>query len=416
MTGTGRHIAVVAPPLPGHYRPLGVLAARLALLGHRVTFVHMGDARPLVAEGAGFRAVGGERFGAGALAAYGRRLARAGGPLGLPAMIRANAAITAMLLDELPAALDAIEADAVLAESAEPAGVLVARACGLPFVTSHTGLPLNRERGVPPPFVGWAYRNGERGARRNEGGYLVADWLLRPITREVDRAAARWGLDGRADGGMSPLLQVAQCVRGLDFPRAELPAGFHYCGPFRDAPEPAPELPDDRPLVFCSLGSLQGNRAGTFAAMARACADLGARAVVGHGGLLSARDAARIEGGALVADFWPQEALLRRCAAAVLHGGFNTVADALAAGVPAVVAPIAFEQPATAARLAYAGAGRVVRRVTRRGLRRELERVLSDPSYRAAAGRLAVETAAAGGAELAADLITHALATGRTPV
>lgn len=416
MTGTGRHIAVIAPPLTGHYRPLGVLAGELAGRGHLVSFVHMVDAEPLVADGAEFRAVGAEGFGPGALALYGRRLARAGGPLGLPAMIRASAAITAMLLDEAPAALEAIGAEAVLAEAAEPAGALVARRLGLPFVTTHTGLPLNREPGVPPPFVGWRYRGDERGAWWNAGGYRVADRLMRPITRAVESAAASWGLDPSVDQGMSPLLQVAQCVRGLDFPRAELPGCFRYCGPFRGAAEPAPALPDDRPLVFCSLGSLQGDRVRVFAAMAWACADLGLRAVVGHGGLLSPRDAARIGNGALVRDFWPQQAALRQCAAAVLHGGFNTVADALAAGVPTVLAPIAFEQPATAARVAYAGAGRVLRRVTRRGVRRELERVLSEPSYSAAAGRLAAETAGAGGAALAADLIDDALRTGRTPV
>lgn len=416
MSGEGKHIAVVAPPVPGHFRPLSVLASALMARGHRVTFVHMPDARALVGDGAGFHAIGGATYGPGALRRYGRRLAHASGPVGLPAMIRASAGITRMLLDELPNALRRIGAEAVVAEAAEPAGSLAARGLGLPFVTTQTGLPLNREPGVPPPFVDWPYRTDAWGLRRNERGYLVADWLARPIDRVLTHAAERQGLGWKADDVFSPLLQVSQCVRGLDFPRAELPDSFRYCGPFRDQRQAGPTPPDDRPLVFCSLGSLQGERLGVFRAMALACADLGTRAVIGHGGLLSDRDAARIGAGALVRDFWPQEAVLRISAAAVLHGGFNTVMDALAAGTAMVVAPIAFEQPATAARVARAEAGRVLKgRVTRGKLRRELERVLFDARHGVAAARLSEEIAASGGAELAADLIDEAIRTGRTP-
>ncbi|PAX09769.1 glycosyl transferase [Sphingomonas lenta] len=413
MSGGGKHIAVVAPPVPGHFRPLSVLAEALGERGHRVTFVHMADARALVGGGAAFHAVGQAGYGPGALERYGRRLARASGPVGLPAMIRASAGITRMLLDELPGTLERIGAEAVVAEAAEPAGALVARKLGLPHVTSHTGLPLNREPLVPPPYLGWSYRDDARGLERNAWGYRVSDWLLRPIDGAVARAAEAWGLE--PEPGFSPLLQVAQCVTGLDFPRRALPPSFRYCGPFRDPPEAA-DLPDE-PLVFCSLGSLQGDRLSVFRAMARACADLKLRAVIGHGGLLSEADAARIGSGALVRAYWPQEAVLARSVAAVLHGGFNTVMDALAAGVPSVIAPIAFEQPATAARVAHAGAGRVVGTLLTRGeIRRELERVIADPSYARAAGELGEEIARSGGAALAADLIDEALTTERTPV
>jgi zeaxanthin glucosyltransferase len=423
VTSAGdKHIAVVAPPVAGHFRPLLVLADALVARGYRVTFVHMEDARVLVAgASADFHAVGAARLGPGALDRYVARLARSTGPLGLPAMIRATAAITAALLDELPDALGAIGADAVIAEAAEPAGALAARKLGLPFVTSHTGLPLNRERGVPPPFVGWRYEAGEWAARWNEGGYRVTDRLMRPIDGAVAARAAEWGLDATADGGFSPLLQVAQCAPGLDFPRAELPPSFRYCGPFRAAEADGfvareLEVGDDRPLVFCSLGSLQGDRPRVFAAMARACADVGARAVIGHGGKLSPRAATGLPGDPLVRDFWPQRAVLERCVAAVLHGGFNTVLDALGAGVPMVVSPIAFEQPATAARVAHAGVGLVLKgRLTAGRLRRALRLVIDDPAYARAAGRLGEELAGLGGAERAAALIDEAVRTGRTP-
>ena len=51
--------------------------------------------------------------------------------------------------------------------------------------------------------------------------------------------------------------------------------------------------------------------------------------MIAHGGGLSADEEAGLPGNPLVRAFWPQRAVLRRCAAAVLHGGFNTVLDAL---------------------------------------------------------------------------------------
>jgi MGT family glycosyltransferase len=294
---------------------------------------------------------------------------------------------------------------------------MVARHLRLPYVTSVTGLPLLRDPTVPPPFLGWAYRDDEQGLKRNAGGWRVADRLMRPIRRVLEQHARAWQLDLEEIDRGSPLLQVAQCPAELDFPRTALPSSFRYCGPFRAAAPAAPELPADRPLVYCSLGSLQGDRPRLFADMAAACADLGARAVIAHGGLLSEAAARSLPGSPLVAPFWPQPAVLPKCAAAILHGGFNTVVDALGAGVPVVVAPLAFEQAGTAARVQRSGAGiaLVGGRLSRRKLREALAQVLEDASYGQAAAGMAARMAKLDGAREAAALIQQALQTGRTP-
>ncbi len=412
------HFAVVAPPLPGHYNPLLVLARELGRRGHRVTFLHMADAEALVAgRGAGFAAVGRESHPPGALAAYLRRLARPNGLFNLIAMLRATATLTDMLCREMPHALAAIGAEAVIADQTEAAGALVARHLGLPVVSTATALPLDREIGVPPPFVPWPYDPSERGLIRNRGGYGVTDLLMTPMRRVLARHGAAFGLDPEQDQGFSPLLTVAQMPRGLDFPRAALPATFHYGAPWRDADDAAgapwtPPPDDGRPLVFCSLGTLQGARGALFMKVAQAAARAGARLVIAHGGLLSEREAARLAPLAQVHAFVPQRRVLQHCAAAVLHCGMNTVLDALAAGVPLVAMPIAFEQPATAARLAHAGAAQVVPAARARTgrLARALEEVLSTPGPRAAARRLAAEMATHGSAAEAADRIEAALA------
>nr|WP_232090899.1 glycosyltransferase [Sphingomonas sp. HMP9] len=381
--------------------------------GRRVTVIHMADVAALVPDcGVGFAALDHPADRQGLLADYYRKLAQPSGPIGLPRMIRGTASMTELLLKALPAALTRLGVDAVLADSVEPAGALVARHLRLPFVTAVTGLPLLREPTVPPPFLGWTYRPDAVGRNRNSGGYAVSDLLMRPITTMVSTYARHWGLDPDPRQLWSDRLQIAQCPAGLDFPRLALPESFRYGGPWRldEREQHLPES-DGRPLIFCSLGSLQGARRSLFAAMTAACAAVGARAVVAHGGGLSDREANSLPGNPLVRAFWCQTRILPFCSAAILHGGFNTVLDALAAGVPIVAVPLAFEQPATAARLKRIGAARIVSAADagRGGLEPALRLVLDDPQYRHAARLLATDMAGAGGAVEAAALVDAAL-------
>lgn len=407
MSAAPRHIAVIAPPTPGHMAPLQALGESLLAIGHQVTFVHVGEAERFVTlPGIGFAAVPAEP---GMLAAYLQRLARPTGPIGLQAMIRATGAMTQTLFDQAPTVLERIGADAVLSDTAEAGSALIAARLDLPHVATVTGLPLLEEESVPPPYLGWSYRTDRRGRFRNRGGYAVSRLLMRPITRTVENQRRAWGI---APEALAPSAYVAQCPQGLDYPRKALPPGFHYGGPWRREDDATADLPDDgRPLIFCSLGSLQGARRSLFATMAQACAAIGARAVIGHGGGLSDEAAATLPGDPLVRAFWPQAWVLRHAAAAVLHGGFNTVLDALAAGVPIVCLPIAFEQPGTAARLARIGAAQVLppARLTVPVLVQALEAVLRTPGYRQAAQALAAEMARSGGAAEAAATVSAAL-------
>ncbi len=409
------HFAFIAPPLPGHLNPLLSLAGTLVGRGHRATFLHMPDVARLVnRSGVGFHPIGADTHPIGTLDASVARMASLNGPFGLRAMIAETAGQTDMIARAAPDAMRALGIDAVVADQMEPAAGLVAEHLDLPFVTTATGLPINREPAVPPPYVDWPHDASERGVWKNRGGYRVSDWLMSGVGDVVERNAARLGVSPRrrADQGFSPAAQLAQAVRGLDFPRQHLPGSFHYLGPFRD-PETAnwslPD-PDARPLVFCSLGTLQGSRAEIFRNVASACDALGLRLVIAHGGRLNARAAARLPADPLVYDFVPQRAVLAQCALAITHAGFNTVLDALSFGVPLVAIPLAFEQPATAARMARAGVAEIVPKGAGPSrLRRAVETVLADGSYRRRASELAMEIAGAGGVERAADLTEASL-------
>ena len=103
----------------------------------------------------------------------------------------------------------------------------------------------------------------------------------------------------------------------------------------------------------------------------------------------------------------PQLALLQRVDAVVCNAGFSTTGEALAHGVPLVVAPIAYDSSIVAERVVAAGAAVRIRfyRCTAAELRAGVRQVLDDPTYRHAAAALQQATKLAGGASAAADAL-----------
>ena len=394
------HFAFLAPPLTGHYKPLAALAQELERRGHRATFVHQSGAAPLA-----------DRFGV----AFAPVAGTANEHLGIAGTVREMARQTDMLCERAPSVLRAIGADAIVADQLEPAGGLIAAYLRLPYASVACALPVNREPGVPPPYVGWRYDPSPRGRWWNEGGWKIADRLMRPLREVIQRRASSWGLGRwtRLEDCFSSRLQIAQALPGIDFPRRDLPNAFHYVGPLRGSAGEVFEMPEARPgpLVYCSLGTLQGGRAKLFAAVAAACEDLRLPLLISHGGRLSSDEVARLRGKPMVYAHVPQEAVLAEASLVVTHGGFNTVLEALACGLPMVAIPLAFDQPAVGARIRYRGVGETVHPLiaSRRRLRNAIGRVLGTTAYRERAEALGAEIASAGGVKRGADLVEAAM-------
>ena len=368
-----------------------------------MTFIHQAEAAPLVeAAGAGFEAVGSEP-----LQKWTGPMARLKGLFGLGGVMGGMVRFTDAFCQDGAEVLRRIGADALLVDQLEPGGALLAEHLRLPFATLAVAMPINREIGVPPPYVGWRFDPSERGLKRNRGGWRVTDLLMRSLGAAIERNARMLGLPprGRLEECFSPSLQLSQMAEGLDFARRELPDSFHYVGPFsRGTPEPV-DLPagDDRPLVYCTLGTLQGSRASIFRRVAEACARLDLRLLITHGGLGDERP---FPGNPIVRSWVPQRGAMAQADLVVCHGGMNSVLDAVAAGLPMVVMPLAFEQAAIAARLDYAGVAQVLsRRASAARLANAIDDVRHQPRYRQRALELQREIACAGGVVRAADLI-----------
>lgn len=415
------HFAVVAPAFYSHFNSLSQLALALIERGHRVTFIHRPDASVYVRDARiGFHAVGAATHPEGSLGESLQRAANPGSPLGLRRVILDMADSTTMLCRELPAVLRRLEVDYLIADQMEAAGGLVAEGIGMPFVSVACALPVNREPGIPLPVMPFVYEDSERARKMVEGSTLVYDWMMGPHRRVIAEQAQAFGLSPRDNlhQCLSPLAQISQTVAGFDFPRRALPPHFHHVGPLNGgatAPTHAglPPIDHDRPFVFASLGTLQGQRYGLFRRIAHACRQLDVQLLIAHCGGLDERQARSLEriGSTRVCAFAPQLEVLKRADAIVSHGGSNTVMEAIAAGVPILALPVAFDQPGAAARIEYAGIGlRASARVsTTSRIRDQLRRLLDEPLFAKRMAPLAEEIRQAGGVARAADIVEQAL-------
>lgn len=290
------------------------------------------------------------------------------------------------------AAVDGFGPDVLVVDQQALAGTAVALAGDLPWVTSATTSALLVDpMEMLPRIKAWA------------------DGLQRDVLRG---AGVPEQVAAHADLRFSPHLVLVYSTPEF-LGRHDLPAHFACVGP--SLGDRSDTTPFDRGWfdhpgadVLVSLGTLNWhNGARFFQVAAEAIGGLDARGVV-----VAPPDlVGPVPSNVLVVPRVPQLDLLPRLDAVVCHAGHNTVCEALAHGVPLVVAPIRDDQPTIAAQVEAAGAGvRVMfRRVGVEGLRAAVERVLHDPALRAGAERVRRSFAAAGGADAAADHVERLL-------
>jgi MGT family glycosyltransferase len=411
------HFGIICPPVAGHINPFAALGRTLISRGHRVTVFQVAELESRVrSEELEFAPIGGDHFPPGTLAQSIAKLAALNGIKSLKYAVECERRISHLLLEFAPDAVRAAGIDALLVDQNEPAGATVAEHLKLPFVSVCTSLPLNREPLIPPPFVGWTWRDAEWARLLNKIGYAISDHFISPIQEILNQYRRRWNLPPlrTPDDSFSSAAQLAQMPHEFDFPRERLPSGFHYLGPWFDdfssrIPFPFEKL-DGRPLIYGSLGTLQSKDSRYFRLIAEACAGLDAQLVLSLGDI-GGVDVPALPGNPLVVNYAPQTELLSRAALTITHSGMNTTQQSLYFGVPMIAIPLAHDQPAIAARLGRTGAGIVIppRQLSYARLRAAVELILpQNSSYRKQAQRLQGAIRQAGGLERAADIVEQA--------
>ena len=217
------------------------------------------------------------------------------------------------------------------------------------------------------------------------------------------------------EGQFSPRLHLALFSGMLAAPQDDWPANTVACGfpRYDGAGRPAGERErlaeflsaGEPPLVF-ALGSSAVLVAGDFwRAAIDAAVRLGRRAVLLTGA--PPGNLGRVPASVAVFEYLPYSAVFPRAAAIVHSGGIGTLGQALAAGRPQLVTPVAFDQPDNARRAAALGVARTLpfSKVTAASLERELAIVMADERCARRAREVGAAVAREDGARAAADAL-----------
>ncbi|HEX3828810.1 MAG TPA: glycosyltransferase [Sporichthyaceae bacterium] len=387
-------ILVVVPPLTGHIMPTVAVAATLRERGHEVAWAgNSGYLAAVLRPGATVFAVD-EEFPGEPLA---DRLVRWRG-------LRAATAFRFFWEDFLiplahsmvPGVRSAVAQFAphlVLADQQALAGALVARERGLLWATSATTTAeLTGQYETMPKLGIWAQEQLTE--------FQVAHGVADPV-----------------DLRFSDQLIIAYSTLELLAPPEPPPTHIAFVGPAlgergRPAPFDWDWLDPARRHVLITLGTVNQDAGGRFF---RTAADAVAPLSDVQAVLNAPAAGLDLPPNVLAAERVPQLELLPHLDAVVCHAGHNTTCEALAHGLPLVVAPIRDDQPAVSAQVTEAGAGVRVKfgRVTVEELRAAIRAVLDDPSYAAGAARIRKSFDAAGGAAAAAHRLEKLLADGK---
>ena len=304
--------------------------------------------------------------------------------------------------------------DALIVNEIAITGPTLAELLRLPYFIVSTSVPHNFGWKAYPAFSGYRFRRSWMSGFAAEVLEVSAVKMHGPIMRVVNRYRERRGLVPvrGIPPSYPPLAQITQLPDCLDGTRRRLAWPFHYAGPFaREGARPEIDFPwdrlDGRPVIYASLGTTRNAQAHVLRLIAEACKDVDAQLVISLGGRFDAGVGDAWPGNPVIAELVPQLAILKRASMVVTHAGPNTVFETLREGRPMIAIPLAYDQPAVAARLERMGVARVlpVMKISAAMIRDAVVRVLTDASYRSAAEEIGRKLQMQDGAGRAADVI-----------
>jgi UDP:flavonoid glycosyltransferase YjiC (YdhE family) len=411
---------IICPPVPGHLYGMLSIGRELRRRGHSVCLLGIPDARRHIGNGSiEFAAIGAADFLDGSLDGYLETI-RNVNLLTIRKGIDWARKMSRALCVDGAASVHALGLNALLVDQSQTEGRTIADLTGVPFLSICNALNLEGDDTglTPPPFLPWTPGTGKISRFRNRFGHGIFSSMMAPIVSHTNRFRKSHGLAklGGWEECISPLGVINNLTPGIDFSRGTTRRPMFYTGPYLDerpgeVPFPWERL-DGRPLVYASMGTLHTAKWSILVAIARACADLPVQLVVSLGQWRENAKAKQLPGDPVAVAYAPQLQLLARASAAVTHGGANTVMEALGHGCPLVAIPLASDQPAVAARLAWSGAGLVVppRKASSTRLRAAISSVLDQAGFRLKANALREEIGQAGGTAAAADVIERVFA------
>jgi UDP:flavonoid glycosyltransferase YjiC (YdhE family) len=197
---------------------------------------------------------------------------------------------------------------------------------------------------------------------------------------------------------------LQETVAGFEYPRSDLPPSVRFVGPILAPPSEAFEEPSwwdelggGRPVVHVTQGTLDNADLGRLLLLTtRALAHDDVLVVATTGGPDPGPLRRGLPANVRLERFVPHDRLLPHVDVMVTNGGYGGVQQALANGVPLVVAGDSEDKPEVAARVQWSGTGINLHtgRPSQAMVARAVRRILSHDSYRHRARKLQDEIAA----------------------
>jgi zeaxanthin glucosyltransferase len=422
-------IGFVSMPLSGHLNPMTALARKLQSRGNEVVFFGVPDVEPFArAAGLDFVPYGEEEYPVGSIdRVYGSVATMRGFEVVRHSIMDLNPDLTRVTVESLAEKITTTGVEALVIDTIHFFIELVPLSMSIPYVHIWNVLNLDFSGATPPSLFSSPLDTSPEGLKRNAENLHKMVAILGPLAEVARSYAEKTGLkiDWSDPGAtVSKLAVISQTPKEFDFPGIPWPPKFHYAGPFHDdrgrqlVPFPWERL-TGRPLIYGSLGTLVNGLGDVYKHILKAVEALeGVQVVLSIGKNISPENLGRIPSNAIVVRSAPQIELLKRAVLCITHAGLNTVLESLAQGVPMVAIPIGYDQPGTAARIAYHGVGEFIEleELTTQRLRGLIEKVLQDSSYRERADYFQKEISKTRGLDVAANIIEEAFQKDQTEV
>ncbi|WP_459957575.1 glycosyltransferase [Nocardia sp. IFM 10818] len=370
-------VAVVAGPDPGHAFPAIALCVR---------FLAAGDDPVLFTSPRWFDAARNAGIGVRRLKGLAPRAEDDDADAGARIHQRAAHIATEILPD-----LSAMLPELVVSDILTAGGGMAAERLGLPWAELSPHPLYLPSKALPPIGSGLAPGEGVRGRARDS---MLRTLTARAIRRgEVQREEARASI-GLPPQDPGPTARLIATLPALEVPRPDWPDNAHLVGPLLWEPtDHVLELPPGNdPLVMVAPSTAHTGVNGMVETVLEALDGAGVRVAV------SMLDTPPTDLPPwATAGLGRQDEILRHASVVIGGGGHGLLAKSLLAAVPVITVPGGGDQWELANRAARQGSSILIRPLTPESVRESVQRILDEPSYKAAA------VSAAAGAAVVTD-------------
>lgn len=326
--------------------------------------------------------------------------------------------------------LDAVaswQPDVLVFDSFTHLASIVANTSGLPWATTTVIPGLMESKGAHPFGIGLPYPPSPLQRLTTPLFWPLLRFAARRHDPQFNAIRAEFGLppvrDGFLKSTQSPFLVLALMPPECEYPRQTWPSQVHFVGPsLWDRPQDyaipgwLEALPNERPLVYATIGTVQSiYQSAFFGTLFDAARGLDADMVVTTGGNPS--DLPAPPCNVRVERYVPNSVIIPKAQIVVHHGGASSTIGTLLHGKPAVVVPFADDQPDNAQRVRWLGAGTTVDpfNVSTGALRGAIETALTSTAMHERAASLSKRLRQYDAGQTAAELLQE-LAETRAPV